>query len=222
MLAHYIPKPSADAFLDPSNAVWKRAAVEKLELEGTPLALQPTAVIRNAWMDRKIGTIGSVRVAALHDGTQLAVRLEWQQARQSPDGDNTDFPDGAAVLFPSSPDAPLPTMGAPGLPVNAWYWRADDDQGRNVVAEGIGSSRTADLEQVRVRGSWKDGRWQVVIVRALRVDSPEPVAQLRAGETTGLAVAIWDGSNGERGGIKAYSGALWQEFAIDAAKSARS
>ena len=222
MQAKFVAPSSADAFLDPSNSVWKRAAVERLKLEGTPLALQPTALIVNTWANRKIGTVGAVQVAAVHDGSTLALRLEWDDPIESVGADNTDFPDGAAVLFPVVPNAPLPTMGAPGMAVNAWYWRSDDDQGRHVVAEGIGTSRTLDLEQVRARGSWKDGRWRVVIARALRVGSPEPVAQLRPGEATGVAVAVWDGANGERGGIKAYSGALWQEFEIDAAQSARS
>ena len=51
------------------------------------------------------------------------------------------------MAFPLAEGAPLVSMGAPGAGVNAWYWRADEkDAGRNVVAEGIGTSRTLDQE----------------------------------------------------------------------------
>jgi DMSO reductase family type II enzyme heme b subunit len=59
-----------------------------------------------------------------------------------------------------------------------------------------------------------------VIARALRVETAEPVAQLAAGQTTGFAVAVWEGGNGERAGIKAFSGE-WRELALAAAPTAR-
>jgi DMSO reductase family type II enzyme heme b subunit len=99
--------------------------------------------------------------------------------------------------------------------VNAWYWRADEKNGRQVVAEGIGSSRTLDTSLVTAQGLWKGGRWHVVIARPLRVSSSEPLVQLEAGHATPFAVAVWEGSNGERAGIKAFSGE-WRELTLDA------
>jgi DMSO reductase family type II enzyme heme b subunit len=189
---------------------------------GTPVGLQPTGAIRNTWISRKIGAVSAVGVAAVHDGSQLAFRLEWEDpvADRAVD-DPTAFVDAAAVLLPAVVGAPSVTMGAPGLAVNAWYWRADaDGRGRHVVAEGLGTTRTVDVELVRGRGTWRDGRWRVVITRALRVATAEPVAQLRSGEVTGFAVAIWDGAHAERGGIKAFSGD-WQELRLAAVPTAR-
>jgi DMSO reductase family type II enzyme heme b subunit len=186
------------------------------------VGLQPTDAIRVAWVDRKIGAVEGVEVSAVHDGRTLAFRLSWPDATRSTElGDTTSFSDGAAVLLPSVPGAPSVTMGAPGQPVTAWYWRADEDgRGRHVVAEGLGSTRTADEDLVRGHGVWLEGRWTVVIARALHVRSGEPVAQLEPGQKTGYGVAIWEGSHGERAGIKAFSGD-WQELYLEAAPAVR-
>lgn len=217
MRARYISPTELDRLLDPRAAGWERADAERLKLEGTPLGMQPTALIRAAWKERKIGAIDRVHIAALHDGERLAFRLEWDDPTENlGNGDNVDFPDAVAVLLPAVPGAPLVTMGAPGNAVNAWYWRADNDSGvRHVVAEGIGTSRTVDVEPDRARGVWKEGRWQVVISRSLQIRTTEPVAQLQPGETTGIGVAVWDGESGERAGIKSVSGFQWRELQLD-------
>lgn len=196
-----------DDLMDPTHAAWGRAAARRVRLIGTPLAMQPTESIRVSWRDRPVGAVDGVSLAALHTGRALALRLEWEDAHEDLEiRENTQFPDAAALLFPSVENAPLLTMGAPGMPVTAWYWRADEpDRGRQLVAEGIGSSRTVDREQVRTRGTWKEGRWSVVLSRALEIRSPEPVVQLRAGTGLPIGVAVWEGSHGERGGIKAFS-----------------
>jgi DMSO reductase family type II enzyme heme b subunit len=82
-----------------------------------------------------------------------------------------------------------------------------------VVAEGLGSTRTLSSDVVKASGSWASGRWRVVIARALKVESGDPVAQVASGQTTGFGVAIWDGGSGERAGIKAFSGD-WQELVL--------
>ena len=118
----------------------------------------------------------------------------------------------------------LPRAGGTSLAgqaVNAWYWRADQTSARNVVAEGLGTSRSVDDDRVRARGVWKEGRWRVVIAGALRVESPEPLAQLRPGESSGFGVAVWDGGSGERAGIKSFSGPQWIDLDIDGATEAR-
>lgn len=219
----YVSGPDPDALLDPGHALWRPAPSSLLELMGTPLGLQPTAAVRASWADKKIGSIDRVRVAAVHDGRILAFRLEWQDAHEDRElDDTTAFADAAAILLPSKPGASAVTMGAPGTPVNAWYWRADaHDQGRHLVAEGLGTTRTVDLEMVRARGVWKEGRWRVVLARPLAVRTSEPVAQLAPGDETGFAVAIWEGSHRERAGLKAFSGD-WQPLRLAPLPSARS
>lgn len=68
-----------------------------------------------------------VRVRALTDGAQLAVRLSWA------DGELNDLPgpgrflDGCAIQIPRSIEAnpPDPQMGQAGKPVEIAFWRAD-------------------------------------------------------------------------------------------------
>ena len=208
MKVQYVPRVDVEAALDPAGSLWSGVSAESVKMIGTPVGLQPTEMIRVAWMGKKIGAVESVSVSAVHDGAVLAFRLEWPDASEDREvGDTTAFPDGAAVLLPGAAGAPLMTMGIEGLAVNAWYWRADEDgRGRQVVSEGLGTTRTVDYELVKGRGVWRDGRWQAVIARALKVEISEPVAQLSSGEQTGFGVAIWEGSHGERAGIKAFSG----------------
>lgn len=194
--------------LDPAGNAWNGVGTQPLDLMGTPLGLQPTAAIRTSWSDRRIGAIGRVDVAVAHNGATLAFRLEWNdpsEDRQT--GDTTAFADAAAVMHPGSPEAPLMTMGKPGAPVNAWYWRADEDgSGRHIVAEGFGTTRTLDTTLVRTRSTWSGGRWRVVIARSLRAPEEAGAAQLAPGQETRFGIAVWQGSAGERAGIKAFSG----------------
>jgi complex iron-sulfur molybdoenzyme family reductase subunit gamma len=220
MDAPFVPA-ELDALLDPDGAPWRRTRPTSVALTGTPLGLQPTGAVRVAWTGRRIGAVERVAVSALHQGEFLAFRLEWSDDSESRAiVDTTSFPDAAALLLPATPASSAVTMGAPGAAVNAWYWRADEEHGRHVVAEGIGTSRTLDLELVRGRGVWKERRWRVVLARALRVATADPVAQLAPGERTGFALAVWEGSNGERAGIKAFSGD-WRELRLGALPSAR-
>lgn len=222
MRAAYVAPFDLDAALAPDSRLFRSARSEELALMGTPLGLQPTAAIRAAWADRPIGAVDRVRVDAVHDGTHLAMRLEWSDAGEDRElADTTAFADAAALLFPAADGASAVTMGAPGAAVNAWYWRADENgRGRHVVAEGIGTTRTLDLERVRARGAHERGRWRVVIARALRVKTREPVAQIEPGGVTRFAVAVWEGSRRERAGIKSFSGD-WRRLRLDAAPSAR-
>jgi DMSO reductase family type II enzyme heme b subunit len=182
---------------------------------GAPAAMQPTEAIQVSWADREIGAVTEVGVKALHDGDYLFFHLEWADESANTDhGDNTSFPDGAAVSLPLAEQTPLVTMGSPEKGMNAWYWRADaPDSGRNVVSGGLGTSETLDLDLVRCRSLWNEGRWQVVIARALRVDSEGSIVQLEAGGKTQFGVAVWEGSKGERGGIKSFSG-NWIELIL--------
>ena len=221
MKASYAANTNLETLLDPDANAWRGKAAETVALIGTPVGLQPTAAIRASWMNKRIGAIEKVSVVALHNGEFLAFRLEWTDATE--DGsiaDNDNFPDAAAIALPAAENAPLALMGAPGTPVNAWYWRADQpDAAREISAEGLGTSQALSGSPVRARGAWKGGRWRVVIARALHTANSPGAAQLAAGSETGFGVAIWEGGNQERGGIKSFSGD-WQTLTIEAADAA--
>ncbi len=208
MKALFVSDVNQELLLDPDAPFWGGVTATPVALQGTPLAMQPSAAIRNTWQNRPIGVTAQVAVRAVHNGSVLAFHLDWLDPRHDVDhGDNTRWPDAAAVALPLHPDAPLLSMGAPGAPVTAWYWRADSGEaGMQVVAEGPGSSRIVDRAQVRVAARWRDGGWRVVITRALRVDGATDVMQLESGSATRFGIAVWEGGSQERGGLKAFSG----------------
>ncbi len=210
-----------DQLLDPQSSVWQQIPASTIPLEGTPAAFQPTPAIRETWAGKQIGTVTKVAIQAVHNGKEVAFRLEWDAPnRGTTHGDNSVFPDGAAIAFPTVENAPV-MMGAPNMPINIWFWRASEEankagDSRQIDAQGIGTSDTVDKNQVKSKSSWQDGKWTVVISRSLQVISQTDVAQLKAGEEAQYAVAIWDGSNQERGGIKSYSGMAWLNLKLTA------
>jgi DMSO reductase family type II enzyme heme b subunit len=209
---------SREELLDAQGGKWKGAAAETIAMKGTPLALQPSPYIKAAWKGREIGKVKRVRLSAVHNGEEVFFRLAWADPDDDETiGDSNVFPDGAALLFPMGSDAPLQTMGSKTQPVNAWHWRADfGEQGRNNVAEGLGTTRLSATSHVVCRAAWHGRSWQLVIGRALAVpDQASEAVQLQAGGTVKMAIAIWEGANGERGGIKAFSQA-WRPIELEA------
>jgi DMSO reductase family type II enzyme heme b subunit len=217
MKVRYVPSFKVDAVLQPDGALWQGVTAETVKLKGTPLDMQPTPAIKISWADKKIGAVEAVQVAAIHDGQRIAFRLEWSDPVENREiSDTTDFIDGCGVLFPAVPFAPMAVMGAVGMGVNAWYWRADENgRGRHLVAEGLGTTRAVDEELVRGYGVYVNGRWRVVITRSMKVQSTESLAQLEPGQTIGVGVAVWEGGHGERAGIKAISGDDWIKLEIE-------
>ncbi len=66
-------------------------------------------------------------LSAAHDGTDLWLRLEWDD----PTRDDVATPtatssDGVAIQFAPTIDPPLFAMGSPERPVNVWRWHAFD------------------------------------------------------------------------------------------------
>ena len=217
MQVRYIPRFEADTILEPDAAPWQAGEVETVKLKGTPLDMQPTAAIKASWVEKKIGVVEVVQAAAVHDGERIAFRLEWDDPTEnSTISDTTSFVDGCGILLPAVPYAPMAIMGAVGLAVNAWYWIADENgRGRHLMAEGLGTTRTIDYELVRGNGVHRNGRWHVVIVRAMKVESAEEPVQLEPGQSTGFGVAVWEGNRRERAGIKAISGDDWIKLDIE-------
>lgn len=191
---------------DPESAVWGSVPASSLALAGTPLGTQPTPYTRAAWKGRKIGAVSDVEMRLCHDGESLFVRLAWADPSENRAlEENNTFPDGAAVLFPIGGDAPINTMGNDREGVNGWQWRADSAQGRSVVAHGLGTTEP-NTETVHASAVRKAGGWQVVLSRALVVPgSGETSVALEPGATSRIGAAIWEGSNGERAGFKAFT-----------------
>ncbi len=215
MRAQYNAAATIDAILNPHNSQWQAIKSSVVALESTPIAMQPTPAIRESWSTKTAGNIGNVSVQAVVNQDLLAIRLQWNAPNQMVDhGDNTVFPDSAAIAFPLAENAPV-VMGAPDMPVSMWFWRANENgEARQIEAAGIGTSETRNRNLVKSHGAWKDGKWSVVMARALQVPNESQSPQFKLGSTAQIALAVWDGGNTERGGIKAYSGMQWLELIL--------
>jgi DMSO reductase family type II enzyme heme b subunit len=193
---------------DPDHAAWSGAEAHDVQLAPTPMELQPSAYLAATRRARPVGVVQHLRVRSLHNGSDVAFHLEWQDpARAVALSDNDVFPDGAALLFPLREDAPLMTMGSEDRPVAAWHWRADrPERARANVSEGLGTTRVLDDASIATAASWRDGRWRLVFRRALRpADATSESIPIGVGETLKVAFAVWEGGNGERGGLKSFS-----------------
>jgi dimethylsulfide dehydrogenase subunit gamma/complex iron-sulfur molybdoenzyme family reductase subunit gamma len=101
-------------------------------------------------------------------------------------------------------------MGSPEQPVNIWYWRSDQDRADNLGAGGFGSSTRLDAQPLSARSVYRtarlpeDNQWTLVMSRPLDVAADEDgySVQFDASVPQPLAFAVWDGSAGQRDGLK--------------------
>ncbi len=181
-----------------------------------------------------------VEVASLRTADALLVRLSWpdktKSARLAPSG---VFGDACAVEFPAREGTlPSPFMGEKGAPVNIWSWRAvaqeserydpayadffragsiektvkfADRPGQSLFAEGFGTITPGRIQDVEGKGVWKEGRWSVVLKRAM---GSKEGPTFTAGALVPIAFAVWDGGSEERGSQKSL--AFWQTLSLGA------
>lgn len=218
MLAKRVDVESG-ALGDPGAPLWGRFPARKVALVPTPVGMQPSKYVQGKWRDGQFGHTRSAGLQAAHNGTELALRLEWEcERRIDAVTDNDQFADAAALLFPLTEASPL-MMGAEGAPVNLWYWRADRPKtAHNNVADGIGTSRLTSSPLIATQAAHAQGRWALVFRRALAA-APAPGGEALVGFEPGgtyrAAVALWTGANAERAGLKAFS-PEWVELTLEA------
>ncbi len=200
--------------LEPAAPEWEPVAPETLALSPTPILSQPSAYVQAVWKDRPYGVTRQLSVQAAHNGESIFFRLSWDDATE--DGSITDtdaFADAAAVLFPEKGDAPLTSMGSPDQPVFAWLWRPDLEEPYRVSAKGVGSSQRLPANGISARAQYSNGGWRLVISR--RLSGKGAGLLLAPGAKGKVAFAVWQGSEHERGGLKAVT-LEWQPLDIEA------
>jgi DMSO reductase family type II enzyme heme b subunit len=158
-------------------------------------------------------------VRAVTDGRDLALAVEWADPTEdrAASGEIDAFGDAAALQLPLRFGAgvrlPYVGMGDEVLPVAIHMVRAGAQgaEAREGVAAGFGSFRRADVGRARVsmRHDARAGTWRAVFLRPLAGGGLE----LRRGLVP-FALAVWDGSRGERGGNKALTG--WKFLRLEA------
>ncbi len=209
---------SRDQLLDPFSPQWNGIAGESLTMDATPLANQPSEYIKASRDQRQIGKVRNLMVQAAHNGTDVFFRLSWEDATKNVEiTDNNMFPDGCGILMPlNGGEPPIDEMGSKDVPVNAWFWRADfNDTARNTVAHGLGSTQFSKQCPIQVKSAWGQGAWAVVFARALAVpEQKDETVQLAPGKAVKVGFAVWEGSNGERAGVKSFS-KEWRELTLE-------
>ena len=195
--------------IDPQSEVWQSVSGKAIPMFATPLANNPMIEKVSPFLAKSTdhGSIAKLNTRAAHNGRHIGIWMSWSSAAHKTLDDLDEFVDGVAVMFPLAPGASAFTMGAPGKPVNAWYWKANlGSEAFDVVAEGYGTSarRPRQKSTVKCGAHHGDGKWYVSLIRAIEVDGPH--ALLEPGRPVQLAFACWDGGNRERAGRKSFSG----------------
>ncbi|MEE9277288.1 MAG: ethylbenzene dehydrogenase-related protein [Dehalococcoidia bacterium] len=75
---------------------------------------------------------------------------------------------------------------------------------QNLIARGFGTLSPAADQAVRGHGARSERGWAVVLARSLAAADIEQ-ASFTEGAVTDFAIAVWDGSNGDRNGQKSIS-----------------
>ena len=217
----------------PEDAAWVKVSPMTLPLSGQ-------VITRPVWPEP---TARALTVRSLHNGTEIAFLLEWQDNTKNDRLTPGTFRDGVAIGLPLGDAPAFFCMGQLDHYINIWHWKADwqSDIDRRAaktsekardgvrtfeviprrvssVEDLIGggfSTLTTKEKQGRVQGqaAWIDGVWHVVMRRPLVSEEQENEAKLIPGRVQTVSFAVWNGENKERNGQKSV--APWFQLVID-------
>src|SRR5688500_16520893 len=166
---------------DPTAAEWAPAPVSEFPM--SPQVHWPTRITEV--------TAKSVKVRGLHDGTNVAILLEYSDPSEDPE-------DAAALEFMVGDTKAHFAHGQPmaqvqGGPVNIWYWKNKDGKGVDMGAKGFGTLKIQAHQDVKAKGAYANGRWKVVFTRPLVTEHPEEDTQISTAGFINIGFAAWDG-----------------------------
>ncbi len=217
----------------PDDAAWNKIAPVTLPLSGQ-------IITRPVWPEP---TARALVVRSVHNGSDIAFLLEWQDNTKNDRLTPGTFRDGVAIGLPLGDAPAFFCMGQLDHYINIWHWKADwqsdiDRRAARQTEKKEGGVRTFEViprrvssvedligggfstlttkeKQGRVQGKafWKDGIWHVVMRRPLASEEQENEAKLVPGRVQTISFAVWNGENKERNGQKAV--APWFQLVID-------
>jgi hypothetical protein len=217
----------------PEDPAWAKISPMTLPLSGQ-------VITRPVWPEP---TARALVVRSIHNGTEIAFLLEWQDNTKNDRLTPGTFRDGVAIGLPLGDAPAFFCMGQLDHYINIWHWKADwqsdiDRRAARASEKREGGVRTFEViprrlssvedligggfstlttkeKQGRVQGKalWKDGVWHVVMRRPLSSEEQENEAKLVPGRVQTVSFAVWNGENKERNGQKAV--APWFQLAID-------
>ena len=188
---------------DPDDIIWERLPEYRTHLDPAP-PVHPSVELRLDEDDPG----RDVYFTLARTSDRFYVRLRWRDATRDVTTASDRFRDGAAVQFALGNEDTSSIMGTgPEEPVNIWYWRSDHNSIENLAAGGPGSTTRLDQQPVSgdslYRGEAESGNWVVVMSRPIATEGDHQVSLDRA--QVPLAFALWQGSDGQRDGLKSAS-----------------
>jgi DMSO reductase family type II enzyme heme b subunit len=152
------------------------------------------------WQNRiQEATVKDLKVRALHNGSQIAILLEYADPTEDPD-------DAAALEFMVGDKKAHFAHGQPmaqveGGPVNIWFWKNKDGKAVDMNAKGFGTLKAQAHQDVKAKGTYANGTWKVVFSRSLGNEHDEEDVQVKPGEFINIAFAAWDGRKDAAGDL---------------------
>jgi len=146
---------------------------------------------------KAVATVPSVCMGQADAGVNI---WQWRADSEAGFADPSDRYANALVdMYPSKDDLYY-TARAVGNP----YAKPDQGPVQNLVAQAFGTIGPAGIQDVHGSGVYQDGRWSVVFARPF-AGGANDLATFTAGTKTDIAIAVWNGSDGDRNGRKAIS-----------------
>ncbi len=198
---------------DPLDEIWDKTTAMEIPLAGQ--------IITNPrhWAP----SIDAIMIRAMYNKSEIAFLLEWDDSTNKQE---EIFRDAISLQFPTKiPESlkkPYFAMGDSSGAVNLWSWKAywaegfgsiieapETEQGMvaEMNAKGFKNITTQPPESQNVmgKGIYQNGRWKVVLKRALKTEDAKGDIQFEIGKLIPVAFAAWDGSNSDVGGQKSVS-----------------
>lgn len=203
------PEGAFAASKDPRGALWARVAEAEVELKLAPPVHPSIALSQHAAAPAAASPL-PIRISALTDRRRLYLRLRWKDQTHDDRRATGIFPDAAAVEVPFAATETSVMMGSPDRPVAIWRWDAATNAVEALAAGSPGTlTRSADggltgSGAYRELGDAASSEWCVVIAHDLDAAGENPL-DLRKRKRFPAAFAIWQGSDGQRGGYKRVS-----------------
>ena len=146
-----------------------------------------------------------------HQGeTGRVTILYWRAGWQNADPMAANYPNRPPVSYPAEAAAEGPARDqlrkqyTPALNAgNPTVVRHGDGPGFRAEAEGFGTLSPAAVPEISARGVHEAGHWYVVLAMPIGAVATSVVAP---GQDTSAAFAVWNGSAGNIGGRKMWSG----------------
>ncbi len=173
-------------------------------------------------------TVDLIMAQAVYTDREVALRLQWDDRSQSTGTDvttvyqdrdttiynQTQHPDQLAVQFPARAGdkaKPYFFFGDTRRPAYLWWWRSDRPKILEMNAKGSASLAYQDPESQELTGqvTYDDGRYTMVVRRALATLDLKNDVQLAPGVFVPIAFHAWDGKRGELGNRHALTTWYW-------------